>query len=190
MSRSSGNAAVFLDRDGTIIVDTGYIRDPIQVRLIAGAAAGLRQMKAAGYQLVIVTNQSGIGRGYFTESEYESVHARMVELLAEEGVVLDGAYHCPIAPKSKDRTTIEHPDRKPGPGMLQQAANELNLDLSRSWMVGDSISDVLAGIHAGCRGSLLIHPDKPKLADFPEDEQHGVCADLSDAASWISQHSD
>ncbi|MFY1638119.1 D-glycero-alpha-D-manno-heptose-1,7-bisphosphate 7-phosphatase [Solwaraspora sp. WMMB335] len=154
MSRSAG--AVFLDRDGTLIEEVHYLGDPQQVRLLPGAAQLLRGVRDAGYRTVLVTNQSAIGRGLITPAQYHSVNARMRQLLAAEGAALDAAYHCPVVPRSADRTVVDHPDRKPGAGMLLRAAHDLDLDLAASWMVGDRVSDVLAGLHAGCRGVVMV----------------------------------
>ena len=112
-----------------------------------------RSLRAAGYALVVATNQSGIGRGYFDEHALTAVNEAMCRLLREASVELDAIYYCPLAPINADRTVIDDPMRKPGPGMLQQAAREHDLVLESSWMVGDAISDVLAGINAGCLGS-------------------------------------
>ncbi len=147
--------AVFLDRDGTLIEHVHYLDDPDHVRLAPDATAMIRRLRRAGFASVIVTNQSAIGRGFLTEARLHEIHVEMNRQLAEGGATLDGLYFCPDAPVSDDRTVIESPRRKPGPGMLLQAAEELNLDLSSSWMVGDMISDVLAGLNAGCRSLLL-----------------------------------
>ncbi len=148
--------AIFLDRDGTLIQHVHHLHDPDQVTLMDDAPQALTALREAGYALVVVSNQSAVGRGLFDEAAVHRVNERMCDLLAQHGVVLDALYHCTLAPITNDRTRIEHPDRKPGPGMLQRAAAELALDLSRSWMLGDMVSDVLAGQNAGCRGSLLI----------------------------------
>jgi D-glycero-D-manno-heptose 1,7-bisphosphate phosphatase len=148
--------AIFLDRDGTLIEDIPYLTDAARVRLFPGSAAALRQARAAGWASVLVTNQSGIGRGLITPEQLESIHAALVAQLAAAGAALDGIYFCPHAPADADATLIEHPDRKPGPGMLLRAAQELKLDLGRSWIIGDKLSDMLAGKNAGCRGGILV----------------------------------
>jgi D,D-heptose 1,7-bisphosphate phosphatase len=153
--------AVFLDRDGTLIEQVHYLADPEKVRLLAATGEALRKLKAAGYALVVVTNQSAIARGMLTLEGLETIHVEMNRQLAGEGVALDAIYFCPEAPAGDDRTVVEHGDRKPGPGMLLKAARDLGLDLGRSWMVGDMISDALAGINAGCQGSLLVETGKP-----------------------------
>jgi histidinol-phosphate phosphatase family protein len=158
--------AVFLDRDGTVIEDPGYLSDPSGVRLLPGAADALRALRAAGYQLVLVSNQSGIGRGYFTAEQAEAVHRRVVEQLSRKGVVLDDARYCPHAPDDGC------PCRKPRPGLLLAAARELGLDLGASFMVGNSSVDIGAGRNAGCRTIL-----------FGAQTLDGLAADL-EAADW------
>jgi D-glycero-D-manno-heptose 1,7-bisphosphate phosphatase len=147
---------VFLDRDGTIIEEVHYIADPATVRLLPGAAEGLRLLRGAGLACVVVSNQSAVGRGMITVEDVRRVQAEVERHLALAGTALDGFYFCPEPPRSGDRTAVEHPDRKPGPGMLLRAARELGLDIARSWAVGDMISDLLAGRNAGCRGTILV----------------------------------
>lgn len=151
---------VFLDRDGTLIEQVHYLSDPRDVRLLPGAAASLHRLHEAGYACVVVTNQSQIGRGRLTEDRLREIHDEMNRQLAEHGAWVDAIYFCPDAPTADDRTTVECDDRKPGPGMLRRAARDMGLDLAASWMVGDMISDVLAGINAGCRGSILVRTGK------------------------------
>jgi D,D-heptose 1,7-bisphosphate phosphatase len=183
--------AVFLDRDGTVIEQVHYLSDPAKVRLLPGAASALRRLHDAGYALVVITNQSAIGRGMMTIEQYGLVNDEMARQLAAEGVTLDGVYYCPEVPTDDDRTAITHGDRKPGPGMLLRAGRDLGLDLSTSWMIGDMISDVLAGINAGCRGSLLVETGK-KLGDgdAPTDLDLTIVANLSAAADLILDSTD
>jgi D-glycero-D-manno-heptose 1,7-bisphosphate phosphatase len=143
---------VFLDRDGTVMVDTGYPKHPEDVRLLPGIVGPLRQLRDAGFRLVLISNQSGIGRGLVTAEEARSVHERVVACLAEHGIHLAGAYYCPHAPEAACEC------RKPSPGMIHQAAMDLHLDLNHSFMVGDKLSDVEAGQQAGCRSFLLREP--------------------------------
>lgn len=157
--------AVFLDRDGTVIEQVHYLSDPDKVRVLPGVGPALRRFHDAGYALVAITNQSAIGRGWITVEQYQAVNDEMNCQLVAEGVTLDGIYYCPEAPTGEDRTEITHGDRKPGPGMLIRAARELGLDLSTSWMIGDMISDVLAGINAGCKGSFLVETGKKMTED-------------------------
>jgi histidinol-phosphate phosphatase family protein len=142
---------VFLDRDGTIIEDTGYVGDADRVRLLPGAAAAIARLNRAGIPVVVVTNQSGIARGLLDEAGYQATRARLDRLLAEQGARIDRHYHCP-----------HHPDftgpcqcRKPGPLLYRRAAEELGLDLAASWWIGDRPRDVLASETFGGRAILL-----------------------------------
>jgi len=139
-----GRVAVFLDRDGTVIADKHYLHDPAGVELLPGAAEGLRRMRELGLVLVLVSNQSGVGRGYFSRGDVERVHGRLAELLEEHGVQLDAMYVCPHAPGE------ECDCRKPEPGLIERACAELNLDPRRSFVVGDKPCDVELGqrVHA------------------------------------------
>ncbi len=183
----STRPAVFLDRDGTLIEQVHYLGDPARVRLLPGAGPALRRLRDAGYALVVITNQSAIGRGWLTVEQYGLVNDEMNRQLAAEGVTLDGVYYCPEVPTNDDdRTAITHGDRKPGPGMLLRAGRELGLDLSTSWMIGDMISDVLAGINAGCKGSLLVETGKKfNDGDAPPGLDLTNVADLTAAADVI-----
>jgi D-glycero-D-manno-heptose 1,7-bisphosphate phosphatase len=178
--------AVFLDRDGTIIEDTGYIDSPERVRLLPGAASALRELREAGYRVVVVSNQSGVARGHFDEATLLKVHQRMEELLNQEGVQLDATYYCPFleGPAATVSEYRQESDlRKPEPGMLLRACDELDIDLARSWMIGDSPRDVEAGRRAGCRTILLSAnglPDDPAGADY-------VARDLSDAVVVVER---
>lgn len=147
--------AAFLDRDGTVIELVHHLNDPADVALIQGAGQAIADLRAAGWPVVIITNQSVIGRGKLTEDGLARIHQVMRAQLAEHGADVDGIYFCPLAPTIKDPTVIEDPMRKPGPGMLEQAAREMELDLAASWMVGDTVSDMLAGRNAGCRTALV-----------------------------------
>lgn len=136
--------ALFLDRDGTLIEDVGYPRDPSRVRLVAGAGAALREAACRGFRFVVVSNQSGVARGIIALHELDAVHQRFVALLRAEGIALAGSYFCVHGPDEGCRC------RKPQPGMLLDAARDLDLDLASSWMIGDKQSDVEAGLAAGC----------------------------------------
>lgn len=162
--------ALFIDRDGTLIADVGYPRDPALVEPLPGAFEALRAL-GARFALVIVSNQSGIGRGRITEAEAHAVHARVVEVFARAGVTFAGAYYCPHGPDAGCAC------RKPAPGLLLDAARELGLDLAGSVMVGDKASDVAAGRAAGCGRALRFGPrsdpdddgpgDAPRCDDWP-----------------------
>lgn len=171
---SAGGAAVFLDRDGTLIEDVGYPRDPDEVRLLSGVPAALGRLAAAGLRLVVVSNQSGIGRGLIRTEEASAVHDRLVADLGGQGIVLDGAKYCPHAPGEGCDC------RKPAPGMLLDAAAELDLDLGSSFMIGDKQSDVEAGRRAGCRATVLLAMGAAEAGGADR-----VAADLGSAADFI-----
>jgi D-glycero-D-manno-heptose 1,7-bisphosphate phosphatase len=168
--------AVCLDRDGTVIDDVGYPRDPGQVRLLPGAAEALCVLQRSGFMLVVVSNQSGIGRGLVSRDEAHRVHAQFVAELAAHGVRLDGAYYCPHAPEATCAC------RKPEPGLLLQAADELGLDLARSVVVGDKPSDIAAGKRAGCRTVLFGGNFQPEDSSSTPD---AVANDWPSAVRWI-----
>jgi D-glycero-D-manno-heptose 1,7-bisphosphate phosphatase len=179
--------AVFLDRDGTLNEECGFITRPEQIRLLPGAGGALRQLRAAGFACVVVTNQSAVGRGLMTEAELACVHQELLRRLEAAGTGLDGLYYCPAAPGV---TTVESPDRKPAPGMLLRAARDLGLDLARSWVVGDSLRDVLAGRGAGCSGRILVRSghDVSEAAELLAPGEF-VADDLADAARIILERS-
>ena len=181
--------AVFLDRDGTLIEDVHYLNDPGKVRLIDGAAAAVRLLQATGFSCIVITNQSAIGRGLLTVEVLEKIHAEMHRQLARHDVRLDGVYYCPIAPAVADRETVEHPDRKPGPGMVLRAAAELRLDVSRSWMVGDMLSDLLCGRNAGCGGTILVLTGKGRTVAPCDPAVDYVVNDILEAARLIVSRS-
>jgi D-glycero-D-manno-heptose 1,7-bisphosphate phosphatase len=177
--------AVFFDRDGTLIELVHYLVDPDQVAVLPGVPEALRELRAADYCCVVVTNQSVVGRGMLSEAGLEQVHGRLHRELADCGARVDAVYFCPVKPEQDDRTRVEHADRKPGPGMLLRAARDLDLDLTASWMIGDSVSDLLAGRNAGCRGSILV---RTGYGASTEDEDHGadhVVDDVKQAAELI-----
>jgi D-glycero-D-manno-heptose 1,7-bisphosphate phosphatase len=145
----SGTPAVFLDRDGTLIEDLGYPREPERIRLLDGVGAGLRTLRDAGFALVVISNQSGIGRGIIDPAEATAVHDRFITLLGAEQVQLDATHYCPHAPSDGCDC------RKPEPTMLVRAAADLDISLGDSFMVGDKLSDAQAGHRAGCRTILL-----------------------------------
>lgn len=138
--------AVFLDRDGTLMEEVDYCRRPEDVRVFPGVADALRSMRDAGWLAILITNQSGIGRGYFSQAEYEAVHA---EFLHQIDFQLDGAYFCPDAPP------MESPRRKPNPGMIFEAMRDFPIDPKQSWMIGDKSADIGCARAAGLRAALV-----------------------------------
>lgn len=173
------NRAAFLDRDGTIIELVHHLTDPGDVRLIEGAGAAIKRLRAAGWKVIVITNQSVIGRGKLTEAGLAEVHAVMDAQLAEAETAVDGLYFCPLAPSQKDQRVIEDPMRKPGPGMLLEAARDHDIDLSQSWMVGDSLSDVLAGKNAGCH-SLVVRTGYGDKVTTDFDAEAATLAEAAD----------
>jgi D-glycero-D-manno-heptose 1,7-bisphosphate phosphatase len=179
-------AAVFLDRDGTIIEDVGYIGDPARVRLLPGAAEAIRRLAGAKYLVVIASNQSGVARGLFDEQAMTQVHDRVETLLSEQGARLDGAYYCPFL-AGPDATVEKYRRdsalRKPNPGLLLQAVEELDIDLKKSWMIGDSESDVEAGRRASCH-TILLDPTGAEDAGNSVGATH-VARNLLEAAELV-----
>lgn len=179
--------AVFLDRDGTLIHDPGYLADPAGVILFEGVGDALRALREAGFELVVCTNQSGIARGRYDEAAYRRVAARLCELLAAEGVALLATYHCPYHPEGTvPEFARDHPDRKPAPGMWLRAAADHGIDLARSYSIGDGERDVVAGTRAGTTSILLAAGrDKwPLPVDGPFDPAF-TARDLREAVLWI-----
>ena len=146
------NKAIFLDRDGTINVEKNYLIDPADLVLLPGVGAALRRGRAAGYLLIVVTNQSGVARGYFTTTAVAKLHDHLQQELLPYGVQIDAFYLCPHHP---EHGAGPCDCRKGEPGMLLQAAREHHIDLAASWMIGDKRSDVEAGSKAGCRSILV-----------------------------------
>lgn len=174
--------AAFLDRDGTLIDDVGYVGTPEQVHLIEGVADALRLLHDAGIPAVVITNQSGIARGLFTESDYERVREQLDASLAAEGVRVAASYHCPHHPDVGDACAC----RKPGTLLHRRAASELGLDPARSLFVGDRWRDVEPAIALGGRGILVPGPVTPP-AELERAERHAETApSLRDAiARWL-----
>ena len=146
------NKAIFLDRDGTINVEKNYLIAPVDLVLLPGVGEALRRGREAGYLLIVVTNQSGVARGYFAASDVEALHMHLQNELRPFGVQIDAFYLCPHHP---EHGAGPCDCRKGEPGMLLQAAREHHIDLAASWMIGDKRSDVEAGIKAGCRSILV-----------------------------------
>ena len=157
--------AVFLDKDGTLIHDLPYNVDPSLITWQEGVFEALQLLVAQGYLLVIVTNQSGVARGLFTEDDLLTLDAAMRVVLKEKGIQLDGFYYSPYHIEGTVKEYALHSDcRKPGTGMFVKAAKEMGIDLSASWMIGDTLSDVEAGNKAGCR-TILIGKEPAAVTD-------------------------
>ncbi len=182
------NKAVFLDKDGTLIYDVPYNVDPAEIRLMPGALQALRALYDAGFMPIIVTNQSGVARGYFPETALERVEEHLRQLLAGAGVPLYGFYYCPHHPEGElPEYTGECGCRKPAAGMLVRAAAEHDIDLSRSWFIGDILHDVEAGRRAGCRTVLLDNGGETEwVLAGPHRLPHHICDTLLEAAQVIT----
>lgn len=156
--------AVFLDRDNTLIHNDGDLGDPNAVRLVDGVPAGLKQLRQAGFALVVITNQGGVARGKFTEEDVDAVHQRIAVLVDEQSQsthMIERFYYCPYHPEATvPEYRRDHPWRKPHPGMILQAAHDMGLDLANSWLVGDQERDIHAGRAAGCRTVLVARDGK------------------------------
>jgi D,D-heptose 1,7-bisphosphate phosphatase len=185
------NAAVFFDRDGTLIEDPGYLSHPDQVKLLDGVAEAIKELNLLGYKTVVVTNQSGVARGIVSEEMLGRVHERLQELLALKGAALDGIYYCPYHPEGVVPKYRRDSDwRKPEPGMLLAAADEMDLDLTQSWMIGDSGRDIEAGRRAGCR-TILVRPESTRHEVADDGKPDYVAVNIREAANMIknSHHS-
>jgi D-glycero-D-manno-heptose 1,7-bisphosphate phosphatase len=180
--------AVFLDRDGTMIREVGYLRSPVQLRLLPRAASAIKRLNDAGFAVIVTTNQSGIARGILTEADLALTNEALQRRLARRGARVDAFHFCPHhpevgPPKYRRRCRC----RKPSPGMLLRAARELDLDLSRSFAVGDSARDLLAGRNAGARAILVRtgygrRTEVEYAEELPADH---VADDLAAAVEWV-----
>ena len=186
MAVTAERALVFIDKDGTLVENVPYNADPARVCLVAGAAEAARRLHAAGYALVVVTNQSGVARGYFPETALAEVEAAVRARLAQAGVPLEGFYYCPHHP---DGVVAEYRRacrcRKPAPGLLVRAAYRRGVNLSRCWMIGDILDDVEAGRRAGCRTVLVDTGGETEWATGRWRTPHHVARDLGEAAALI-----
>jgi D-glycero-D-manno-heptose 1,7-bisphosphate phosphatase len=176
-------AAIFIDRDGTLNEEVGYLHRPQEVVLIQGAAPAIARLNALGIPVIVVTNQAGIGRGKYGWEDFLAVTEHIALMLKAEQAHLDAVYAAPHHEKGLgEYAHPDHPDRKPNPGMLLRAAEERGLDLSRSWMIGDKQIDLEAGRNAGCRVALVLtgygKSVDPGLANL-------VATDLAEAVARI-----
>jgi len=177
------NKAIFVDRDGTINVDVHYLDDPDKFEMYPGVPTGMKKLQEKGFKLIVITNQSGIARGYFSEHQLFKIHEKMNNILFQFGVVLDGIYYCP-----------HHPDdncncRKPNTGLFEQAISDHKIDSKKSFMIGDKILDICAGKRIGARTILIPEPhireeliaQKQMWECFPE----FIAEDFLNAVEWI-----
>ncbi|RPJ56349.1 MAG: HAD family hydrolase [Acidobacteria bacterium] len=178
--------AVFLDKDGTLIHDVPYNVDPALICFTPGAAEGLRLLHERGFRLVVVSNQSGVAKGFFPEEALTTVEARLRELCAKAGVSLAGFYYCPHSPDARvKRYATTCFCRKPRPGLLVRAALDLDLDPKASWLIGDILDDIEAGTSAGCKTVLLLNGNETEWELSSGRCPQYYAADLKEAAQVV-----
>ena len=184
-----GRRAVFLDRDGTIVHDPGFLHDPAAVRLLAGAGGAIRRLNDAGWLVVTISNQSGIARGLYTAADYQAVQRRLEALLATDGARIDAAFFCPHHPEVSGPCDC----RKPGTKLFEDARRALGIDFARSWFVGDRPSDVAPARTLHGRGLLVLtgqgasHRNAAEALDIPEIADLAAAVDLVVAGGTASQ---
>jgi D-glycero-D-manno-heptose 1,7-bisphosphate phosphatase len=186
------NKAVFFDRDGTINEEVGYLTDLDKLRLIPGSGAAIKRLNEAGFKVVVVTNQAGVARGYFTESFVLETHKRFMQMLRDAGARLDGIYYCPHHPTAGNSSyTMVCDCRKPGTGLIDRAARDLDIDADRSYVVGDKWSDVELGQRAGAHTILVrtgFATDDPGNIRAPHvADPDFIAHDITEAVDWIVQ---
>ena len=170
---------MFLDRDGVLVREVDYLRDPSQLSILPGVPKALKSLRAAGFKLVVVTNQSGVARGYFSLTMLGKIHRELKRRLAKSGAKWDALYFSPHAADSV------HPWRKPGTGMLMAAKKRFKLDLRRSYFVGDTTTDVQTARNAGCVPILVRTGHGGRDGKHPKAKPDKICRDLAAAARWI-----
>jgi len=174
--------AAFVDRDGTILDNMGYINHPERVRLLPGASRGLRLLREAGWKIVVITNQGGIERGYYTHDILHLINLRMLELLWKDGATIDALYYCPFVRESELK--------KPNVGMIERAVRELDIDLEGSFIVGDQLIDLELANRVGCPGVFVLTGFGLGFYEYMRDKVEAlkpvyVARDLSDVAEWV-----
>lgn len=187
MKKLKDYPAIFLDRDGVVNKDIGYFTDPTELIIPSSSINGLRRLYKAGFKLIIITNQSGIARGLMTEKDVRFLHNIIFTILKKYQIILTGIIYCPHHPTDgTGEYTKECECRKPSPGMIIEAAQKFNIDLKKSYLVGDRFSDIQAGINAGLKSSILIK-SKHKILDHEKKCASTYCTDLDQASEWILQ---
>ena len=180
------NKAVFLDRDGTIIEDVGYMSSPEQIQFIPGSIEAIKKLKEAGYKVVVITNQAGIARGLITEDMLQTIDKVLHKWILNAGAHLDGIYYCPHHPEHGVYPYKQVCEcRKPHPGLIKRAQKDLNIELSHSFMIGDKATDVAAGKRAGTKTIFVMtgrgKNEKERLIEKPDH----IAENLNQAVNWI-----
>lgn len=175
------NKAVFVDRDGTIIAEKGYLADPAGVEILLYALEGIKFLKEAGFKIIVITNQSGVGRGYFTLKELKRVNNYVSKIFKENNAKIDGFYFCPHTPKDNCGC------RKPKPGMIKRAQKDFDIDLKKSYVIGDSLKDIQLGQSNEMPAILIMtgYGEKTKKLIKPD----FIAKNLFEAANWILRKS-
>lgn len=178
--------AVFLDKDGTLIPDIPYNTDPNLITLSENSVEGLKRLQHEGYVLVVISNQSGVARGYFKEEALAEVKSRIEFLFEKQGIYLDDFFYCPHhAEGNTEGYKMDCNCRKPKPGMIQEAAEKLNIDLSESWMIGDILNDVEAGNRAGCKTVLIDNGNETEWIKGEFRTPSFIAKNINEAENYI-----
>jgi D-glycero-D-manno-heptose 1,7-bisphosphate phosphatase len=187
--------AVFFDRDGTLITDVGYLNHPCQIKLFSRAAGALKTLRKAGFYLFVVTNQSGVARGYFSEARVKKVHQKLQQMLKAQGAKIDAFFYCPHHPQGKVKSLRRKCDcRKPSTGMVKQALRRYPIDLLKSYVVGDKLDDVLLARNAKVAEGLLVRTGNGRKSEREfkklKLKNSAVVSNLTQAAKWILSRKD
>ncbi len=180
------NKAVFLDRDGTIVEDVGYLNNPQQLKFIPGSIEAIKKLNEASYKVVVITNQAGVARGLITEDMLQTIDKTLHKWLLNGGAHLDGIYYCPHHPEHGVHPYKQECEcRKPHPGLIKKAEKDLDIDLSQSWMIGDKYSDMLDGKRAGTKTIFVTsgrgQEEKKKIKEKPDH----IAENLAAAVDWL-----
>ncbi|MDD5382045.1 MAG: D-glycero-beta-D-manno-heptose 1,7-bisphosphate 7-phosphatase [Candidatus Margulisbacteria bacterium] len=180
------NKAVFLDRDGTIVEDVGYLNTPEQIKFIPGSIAAIKKLNEAGYKVVVITNQAGVARGLVTEDMLQTIDKTLHKWILNGGAHLDGLYYCPHHPEHGVYPYKQVCEcRKPHPGLIKRAARDLKIDLARSYMVGDKATDIEAGKRAEIKTVFVMSGrGREEKQNFKEKPDH-ITNNLLEAVDWI-----
>jgi len=179
--------ACFLDRDGVLIHEECYLSDPEHVTVTAGAAQSINKLHELGFLVIVITNQAGVARGYYSEESITEVHNRIDELLAANGAAIDAYYYCPHHPQGKvEQYSIKCNCRKPATGMVEQAIKDFEIDLENSFVVGDKVTDVKTATNAGCKTGVLVRTGHGE-SQIAENDTDGIIIkkDINDAINWF-----
>ncbi|OGB87488.1 hypothetical protein A3H38_02985 [candidate division WOR-1 bacterium RIFCSPLOWO2_02_FULL_46_20] len=178
--------AVFLDRDGTIVEDVGYLNSPQQLQFIPGSIEAIKKLNEAGYKVVVITNQAGVAKGLISEDMLQTIDKTLQKFILSGGAYLDGLYYCPhhpehgLYPYKQDCQC-----RKPKPGLFKKAEKDLNIDLARSWMIGDKATDVEAGQRAGTKTVFVMTGKGKKEKDRLRKKPDYIAENLKQAVAWL-----